>query len=102
MIEWTPFAISFLAFCAMTGVVFVAGQSYLRAERLRRRLPLPQDASRAGQTGGNVGRLVAKHFDEKRFGVDDSLRGKLRLNLVRAGYLRNDAINFSVFWRIVA
>jgi len=52
--------------------------------------------------GGNIGRLVAKHFDEKRFGVDDSLRGKLRLNLIRAGYFRNDAINFYVFWRLAA
>src|ERR1700722_4642288 len=102
MVEWTPFAISLLAFCAMTGVAFVAGQSYLRAARLRRRLPLPQDTLREGSTSGNIGRLVAKHFDEKRFGVDDSLRGKLRLNLVRAGYFRNDAINFYVFWRIAA
>jgi len=102
MVEWTPFAISLLAFCAMTGVAFVAGQSYLRAARLRRRLPLPQDRLREGSTGGNIGRLVAKHFDEKRFGVDDSLRGKLRLNLIRAGYFRNDAINFYVFWRLAA
>ena len=102
MVEWTPFAISLLAFCAMTGVAFVAGQSYLRAARLRRRLPLPQDTLREGSTSGNIGRLVAKHFDEKRFGVDDSLRGKLRLNLIRAGYFRNDAINFYVFWRLAA
>ena len=35
------------------------------------------------------------HFDlGKRFGVDDSLRGKLRFNLLRAGYFRSDAINF--------
>lgn len=102
MAEWTPIVISLLAFCAMTGAAFVAGQSYLRAIRLRRRLPLPQNALREGQTAGNIGRLVAKHFDEKRFGVDDSLRGKLRLNLIRAGYFRNDAINFYVFWRIAA
>jgi tight adherence protein C len=102
MVEWTPFAISLFAFCATTGVAFVAGQSYLRAARLRRRLPLPQDTLREGPTSGNIGRLVAKHFDEKRFGVDDSLRGKLRLNLIRAGYFRNDAINFYVFWRLAA
>jgi tight adherence protein C len=102
MIEWTPFAISLLAFCAMAGVAFVAGQSYFRAVRLRRRLPLPQETSRGGPSSGNIGRLVAKHFDGKRFGVDDSVRGKLRLNLIRAGYFRNDAINFYVFWRLAA
>jgi tight adherence protein C len=102
MIDWTPFIISVLAFCAMAGLAFVAGQSYLRSARLRRRLPLSHEASRERQMGGNIGRLVAKHFDEKRFGVDDSLRGKLRLNLIRAGYFRNDAINFYVFWRLAA
>jgi tight adherence protein C len=102
MIDWTPFVISFLAFCAMAGVAFVVGQSYSRSARLRRRLPRPHEASRERQMGGNIGRLVAKHFDEKRFGVDDSLRGKLRLNLIRAGYFRNDAINFYVFWRLAA
>src|SRR5262249_24561367 len=38
--------------------------------------------------------------DEKRFGVDDSLRGKLRMNLIRAGYFRKDTISFYVFWRV--
>ena len=46
--------------------------------------------------------MVARHFDEKRFGVDDTLRGQLRLNLVRAGYFRRDAINFYVLWRLAA
>ena len=46
--------------------------------------------------------MVARHFDEKRFGVDDTLRGQLRLNLIRAGYFRKDAINFYVFWRLAA
>ena len=49
-----------------------------------------------------ISALVARHFDEKRFGVDDTLRGQLRLNLIRAGYFRKDAINFYVFWRLAA
>jgi tight adherence protein C len=102
MVDWTPFLVGILAFCAMAGVAFVAGQYYARLARLRRRLPVPRDLSAGHEGGGHIGRLVAKHFDEKRFGVDDSLRGKLRLNLVRAGYFRNDAINFYVFWRIAA
>src|SRR6185437_7370026 len=43
-----------------------------------------------------------KHFVEKRLGVDDTLRGKLRMNLVRAGYFRSDAVNFYVLWRMAA
>jgi tight adherence protein C len=102
MADWTPSIIALLAFCAMAGVAFVAGQSYLRGIRLRRRLPIPQVESVGREAGGNIARLVAKHFDERRFGVDDSIRGKLRLNLIRAGYFRADAINLYVFWRLVA
>jgi tight adherence protein C len=99
MADWTPSLVALLAFCAMAGVAFVAGQYYVRAIRLRRRLPIPQGRSKDREVGGNIARLVAKHFDEKRFGVDDTIRGKLRLNLIRAGYFRGDAINFYVFWR---
>jgi len=102
MADWTPLIVALLAFCAIAGVAFVAGQYYLRAIRLRRRLPIPQGRSTDREDGGSIARLVAKHFDEKRFGVDDSIRGKLRLNLIRAGYFRGDAINFYVFWRLVA
>jgi tight adherence protein C len=104
MLDWTPFVVSVLAFFAIAGAAFAAGQYYLRAFKLRRRLPVPQSLTGGSDGGGgrNIGRLVARHFDEKRFGVDDSLRGKLRLNLIRAGYFRKDAINFYVFWRVAA
>jgi tight adherence protein C len=100
--EWTPVFVIVMAFCAMAGVTFAAGQYYLRAVKLRRRLPVPHGLSADFETGGNIARLVARHFDEKRFGVDDTLRGKLRMNLVRAGYFRNDAVNFYVLWRLAA
>ena len=104
MTEWTPFLVTVLAFGAMSGIAFVIGQYYLRASHMHRRLPLPQAATAdtGGDAASGIGRLVARHFDEKRFGVDDTLRGKLRVNLVRAGYFRKDAINFYVFWRITA
>jgi tight adherence protein C len=102
MTDWTPLIIAILAFCAMGGVAYVAGQHYLRATHLYRRLiPLLQGADGdSNSVDRGVGRLVARHFDEKRFGVDETLRGQLRLNLVRAGYFRRDAINFYVFWRL--
>jgi tight adherence protein C len=43
--------------------------------------------------------FVAKHFDEKRFGIDGTLRGKMRREFVRAGYFRSDALNYYLFWR---
>jgi tight adherence protein C len=104
MSDWTPFLIAALAFGAMAGIAFVVGQYYLRAAHMQRRLPVPQAATAdpGGQAAGGIARLVARHFDEKRFGVDDTLRGKLRSNLIRAGYFRKDAINFYVFWRLAA
>jgi tight adherence protein C len=102
MIDWTPFLIALLAFCAIAGVAFVGGQYYQREMRLRQRLPGVQAAPTEIEAGGNIARMVARHFDEKRFGVDDTLRGKLRLNLIQAGYFRNDAINFYVFWRLIS
>ena len=104
MSDWTPFLVAVLAFGAMAGIAFVAGQYYLRAAHMQRRLPVPQAATAdpGGQAAGSIARLVARHFDEKRFGVDDTLRGKLRVNLIRAGYFRKDAINFYVFWRLTA
>jgi tight adherence protein C len=104
MSDWTPFVVAVLAFAAMAGIAFVVGQYYLRESHLQRRLPVPQavtlDPGR--QAAGSIGRLVTRHFDERRFGVDDTLRGKLRMNLIRAGYFRKDAINFYVFWRVMA
>lgn len=99
MYDWTPFFVTVMAFCAITGVTFAAGQHYAREAKLRRRLPVSHGPSAELEVGGNIARLVAKHFDEKRFGVDDTLRGKLRMNLIRAGYFRNDAVNFYVLWR---
>ena len=103
MTDWTPIIVAGLAFGATAGVAFVAGQAYFRSAQLSRRLPVLQGAAGdVSSTASAVAGLVARHFDEKRFGVDYTLRGRLRLNLVRAGYFRKDAINFYVFWRLAA
>jgi tight adherence protein C len=100
MAELVPFIVALLAFFATAGLAFVVGQYYLRSAHLGRRLPALQEVG--GSAATNIAGLVARHFDEKRFGVDDTVRGQLRLNLVRAGYFRKDAINFYVFWRLAA
>ena len=103
MTDWTPLLVAALAFAAIAGVSFVVGQYYVRADRLSRRLPGLQGTGRdSSSAASGVAGIVARHFDEKRFGIDDTLRGQLRLNLVRAGYFRRDAINFYVFWRLAA
>jgi tight adherence protein C len=55
---------------------------------------------RGGQQTSRLQAFVARHFDERRFGVDSTLRGRLRRNLVRAGFFRSDALNYYIFARI--
>jgi tight adherence protein C len=103
MTEITPILVGLLAFGATGCVAYVVGQYYLRNVHLYGRLPVAQQAGgESNSAAGGLAAMVARHFDEKRFGVDDTLRGQLRLNLIRAGYFRKDAINFYVFWRLAA
>src|ERR1700740_1688522 len=70
--------------------------------RLQRRLPTSGQAvdTAAPQSSGAFSAFVARHFGEGRFGVDDTLRGKLGRDLIKAGYFRRDALNYYVFARI--
>jgi tight adherence protein C len=103
MTDWTPLVVAALAFCAMGGVAYVVGQYYVQANRLSRRLPVIQGAAGDSASAASAATgLVARHFDEKRFGIDDTVRGQLRANLIRAGYFRKDAINYYVLWRLAA
>jgi tight adherence protein C len=102
MTDFTPLIVTLLSFCATGCVAYVVGQYYLRNVHLYSRLPVAQEAAGDHNSAAGLAAIVARHFDAKRFGVDDTLRGQLRLNLVRAGYFRRDAINFYVFWRLAA
>jgi len=71
--------------------------------RIQRRLSLPTPTSNpTGARPGALDAFIGKHFDVKRFGIDDSLRGKLRRELVQAGYFKSDAVNYYIFSRLVA
>jgi tight adherence protein C len=97
-----PFLAAMLSFGAVAGIIFVFGQFLATQAQVQRRLPVS-----AGKTGVSADdrlsllqAFVTRHFSERRFGVDATLRGKLRRELLRAGYFRDDALNFYLFFRM--
>jgi tight adherence protein C len=103
MIEITPFLIAILSFGAVSAGVYVLGQYLATQSQMQRRLPVSTAAVGVGDTSASAFQsFIARNFDEKRFGVDNTLRGKLRRELVRAGYFRRDALNIYIFSRLVA
>jgi tight adherence protein C len=91
-----------IAFAAAAGIVFALGQLALGRNRLKRRLPVgPLPFAEAGEIStDSFGALVTEHFTEARFGITGSVRQKLRLNLIRAGYFGHNAIRYYVFARV--
>jgi tight adherence protein C len=102
MFDYLPYFIISLAFSAVAVLVIVLGQ-YLSAQaHLQRRLTAPVQGPGAatGRRTVALQEFIAKHFDERRFGVDSTLRGKLRRELIRAGFFRSDALNYYIFARV--
>ena len=101
MFDLAPTFVIVLTFCAVVAAVVGVGRYVSIQLQMQRRLPV-------SVAGGDFGAFqstrlhafIAKHFDERRFGVDNTLRGKLRRDLVRAGFFRNDALNHYIFARI--
>jgi tight adherence protein C len=103
MVEFAPILIGLLAFGAVAGLVFVAGQYLNTQTRVQQRVVA---GSRTGGTANrelssSLDELVRGYFDEKRFGVDSTLRAKLRSDLIRAGYFGANAISYYVFFRLL-
>jgi tight adherence protein C len=98
-----PTLIMILAFGAVAIAVFMVGQFVAVQVRVQQRIAAPVE--RARPTPGrlsNLDALVASYFDEKRFGVEGSVRAKLRRELIRAGFFGASAINYYIFSRLAA
>ena len=101
MLDTSPVLIALMAFAAVTGLVFVAGQYFLTEARVQQRIaPRVRDQSRKLFDGLN--NVIVKYFDEKRFKVEGPVRSKLRQELLRAGFFHPNAINYYIFGRIGA
>jgi len=103
MQESIPLIVGVLSFGTVAAVAFLIGQYVLVQSRIQRRLSPPTPASNLTKAQPRaLNAFIARHFDVKRFGIDDSVRGKLRRELVQAGYFRNDAVNYYIFSRLIA
>jgi tight adherence protein C len=96
-----PYLVALLSFGAVFAVAFLAGQYLVLQSRIQKRLTVPSQATLSDPvTRPALAQFIARYFDENRFGVDDTLRGKLRRDLVKAGYFNNSALNYYIFARM--
>jgi tight adherence protein C len=101
--------ITILAFGAVAIGVYAIGQFLSVQIRVHQRVAAQgQDAAQRGDANTAPGlasgfdALVSTIFDEKRFGVEGSVRTKLRRELIRAGFFRVDAIKYYIFARVAS
>jgi tight adherence protein C len=93
--------ITVLVFGAVAIAVFVVAQFTAVQIRVHRRVAVhAREADASASLGSSLDALVATYFDEKRFGVEGSVRTELRRELIRAGFFRTDAINYYIFARL--
>jgi len=101
MFEISPVFIALMAFAAVTGLVFVAGQYFVTEARVQQRIAQREAGSGQGsKLLASFETIVVKYFDEKRFSVEGPVRSKLRQELLRAGFFHPNAINYYIFARI--
>ena len=100
--DFSPLLITIFAFGAVATAVFVIGQFLALQIRLQKRIAVPGRTRPASRLASSFDSLVSTYFDEKHFGVEGSVRTKLRRELVRAGFFRADAINYYIFARLAA
>jgi tight adherence protein C len=90
-----------LCFGAVGAMVFLLAQQYAGYARVQRRLPLPSEPGMAAeQPSSGFAGFLARHFDEKRFGLDGAARDRLRRELAKAGFFAPSATTYYVFVRI--
>ena len=100
MLESSPVLIILMAFAAVTGLVFVAGQYFVTEARIQQRIAPTRERDQSSKLLDGLNSVVVKYFDEKRFNVEGPVRSKLRQELLRAGFFHPNAINYYIFGRI--
>jgi tight adherence protein C len=100
--QFESVAIILLAFGAIAVLILAVGQFVTSQTQVQRRLSTPMRAAglSAVQSASSLNSFVARNFKESRFGVDSTVRGKIRSELLKAGYFRVDAVNYYIFAKL--
>jgi tight adherence protein C len=99
MVDNSPVFIALMAFAAVAGIVFVAGQYFVMEARIQQRVASRERDQNVTLFDG-LNAMVVKYFNEKRFKVEGPVRSKLRQELLRAGFFHPNAINYYIFARL--
>jgi tight adherence protein C len=99
MFENSPALIILMAFAAVTGLAFVAGNYFTTELRVQQRIAV-RERKQAPNLLDGLNTVIVKYFDEKRFKVEGAVRSKLRQELLRAGFFHPNAINYYIFGRL--
>jgi tight adherence protein C len=100
-----PLLVSVLAFGCVAIIVFVVGRHLTNKASIQRRLRVATSPSSSVDLSENfmpesfLASLVGK-LDEKKFGIEGSVRTKLRRDLIRAGYFSDQAIRLYIIARL--
>jgi tight adherence protein C len=98
--QFLPLLTMLMAFGAVAAVVFVTGQYVTTQARVQKRVGALQGEPETTELLAGVSTLVSSYFDEKRFGLEDSFKAKLRRDLLRAGFFNVQNVSYYIFIRI--
>jgi tight adherence protein C len=101
--DLTALLILVLVFGAVAIAVFVFAQFAVARVRVRRRVAThARFADASPKAASGLDAFISTYFDEKRFGVEGTVRAELRRELIRAGFFRVDAVNYYIFARLAS
>jgi len=99
MFENSPALIVLMAFAAVTGLAFVAGNYFTTEIKVQQRIAV-RERKQSPKLLDGLNTVIVKYFDEKRFKVEGPVRSKLRQELLRSGFFHPNAINYYIFARL--
>ncbi len=88
-----------MAFAAVTGLAFVAGNYFTTEIKVQQRIAV-RERKQSPKLLDGLNTVIVKYFDAKRFKVEGPVRSKLRQELLRSGFFHPNAINYYIFARL--